>query len=153
MAQREGLPQTCSDPNDREDLLLEILKTGLPKPSVPGCEKSIIVVGAGISGLIGKYYVSILDFVAQQAFWNWNWNCSFWIWICLINIKTLTVFLAAKLLEDAGHQVTIFEASSRVGGRIFTYRNLEENWQFELGPMRIPRTHALTRELVSSFEK
>ncbi len=29
---------------------------------------------------------------------------------------------AAKLLKDAGHNVTIFEASDRVGGRIQTYR-------------------------------
>ncbi len=29
---------------------------------------------------------------------------------------------AAKLLKDAGHNVTIFEGTNRVGGRIQTYR-------------------------------
>ena len=55
VAQREGLPLTCFDPNDREDLLLEILKSGLPKPSKPTCGKSVVIVGAGISGLIGEF--------------------------------------------------------------------------------------------------
>ncbi|XP_051719690.1 L-amino-acid oxidase isoform X2 [Ctenopharyngodon idella] len=45
---------------------------------------------------------------------------------------------AAKFLEDAGHKVTIIEASGRIGGRVQTYRDKKEGWYAELGAMRIP---------------
>ena len=55
---------------------------------------------------------------------------------------------AARILKDAGHRIRILESSNRVGGRILTYRNFDEKWQIELGGMRIPKDHVLTRELV-----
>ncbi|XP_056329721.1 L-amino-acid oxidase [Danio aesculapii] len=50
---------------------------------------------------------------------------------------------AAKFLEDAGHKVTIIEASDRIGGRIQTFRNGREGWYAELGAMRIPSFHRI----------
>ena len=58
---RPGPLRTCHDPNDREDLLVEVLKSGLPQLSSPGLGKSIVIVGAGISGLVGEYLVTILQ--------------------------------------------------------------------------------------------
>ncbi|NXG03833.1 OXLA oxidase, partial [Sakesphorus luctuosus] len=48
---------------------------------------------------------------------------------------------AAKLLHDAGHQVTVLEMSGQVGGRIRTFRAEGQDWFAELGAMRLPGTH------------
>ncbi|KAI0121340.1 hypothetical protein BJ170DRAFT_661203 [Xylariales sp. AK1849] len=55
----------------------------------------------------------------------------------------------ALLLRREGHEVTIFEASDRVGGRIFTYRfspqARAEDIYFGAGAMRIPRSSLHSR--------
>ncbi|KAG3282918.1 hypothetical protein H1C71_033499, partial [Ictidomys tridecemlineatus] len=58
---------------------------------------------------------------------------------------------AAKTLQDAGHQVTILEASDHAGGRVVTFRNKEEGWYFDLGPMRIPKSHRLIHTYIKKL--
>ncbi|XP_032845715.1 L-amino-acid oxidase [Tyto alba] len=59
---------------------------------------------------------------------------------------------AAKLLQDAGHTVTILERSGRIGGRIRTYRPEGQDWYVELGAMRLPKNHSLVREFIKQFD-
>uniref|UniRef100_A0A673IK00 Amine oxidase n=1 Tax=Sinocyclocheilus rhinocerous TaxID=307959 RepID=A0A673IK00_9TELE len=58
---------------------------------------------------------------------------------------------AAKFLEDAGHEVTIIEASERIGGRILTHRDKKEGWYAELGAMRIPSFHKILRHFAQKL--
>lgn len=60
--------------------------------------------------------------------------------------------VCASLLKEAGHQVTILEASDRIGGRVFTLRSPFYDGQYvEAGAMRIPSTHLLTLAYISKF--
>ncbi|XP_046891378.1 L-amino-acid oxidase isoform X2 [Hypomesus transpacificus] len=59
---------------------------------------------------------------------------------------------AAKFLEDAGHKVTIIEASNRVGGRVQTFRNQREGWYAELGAMRIPSFHKILLSFAAKMD-
>ncbi|XP_007536325.1 L-amino-acid oxidase isoform X2 [Erinaceus europaeus] len=59
--------------------------------------------------------------------------------------------VAAKVLGEAGHKVTILEADSRIGGRVLTYRDTKRGWIGELGAMRMPRSHRILHELCKSL--
>ncbi|MGH0164868.1 UNVERIFIED_CONTAM: hypothetical protein FKN15_047900 [Acipenser sinensis] len=59
--------------------------------------------------------------------------------------------IAAKLLEEAGHRITILEASDRVGGRVLTYRNKSRGWYAELGAMRIPSSHKIIHHYIKYY--
>ncbi|XP_066230146.1 L-amino-acid oxidase isoform X2 [Saccopteryx leptura] len=59
--------------------------------------------------------------------------------------------VAAKVLGDAGHKVTILEADSRVGGRILTYRDQKTGWIGELGAMRMPSSHRVLHRLCKNL--
>ncbi len=58
---------------------------------------------------------------------------------------------AANLLSEAGHNVKIFEATHRVGGRVQTYRDLAAGWQSELGAMRLPKHHKFVHEAIKRY--
>ncbi|CAF87515.1 unnamed protein product, partial [Tetraodon nigroviridis] len=57
---------------------------------------------------------------------------------------------AAKFLEDAGHKVTVVEASGRIGGRVETFHS-EEGWYMEVGAMRIPHFHKILLSFASKL--
>lgn len=60
--------------------------------------------------------------------------------------------VSASLLKNAGHDVKIIEATSRVGGRIYTKRApFTEGLYLDVGAMRIPSTHQFVHEYVKKF--
>jgi monoamine oxidase len=57
-------------------------------------------------------------------------------------------------LSMAGHHVTVYEASDRLGGRILTHRMTDEGFITELGAMRLPlKQHPLTNIYVTERYK
>ncbi|SDK27593.1 flavin monoamine oxidase family protein [Sediminibacillus albus] len=60
--------------------------------------------------------------------------------------------VAATLLKEAGHRVTVLEGNNRAGGRVYTVREpFMEGGYLDVGAMRIPKTHLLTMEYLKRF--
>lgn len=61
--------------------------------------------------------------------------------------------VAGSLLKDAGHDVSILEASDRAGGRIKTLRDkfFSNGLYAEAGAMRIPEVHTLVNAYINKF--
>lgn len=60
--------------------------------------------------------------------------------------------VAATLLAQAGHHVTIYEASQRIGGRIYTVREpFTHGFYGEAGAMRLPSFYDLTLQYIKKF--
>ncbi|XP_071743759.1 L-amino-acid oxidase isoform X1 [Lepeophtheirus salmonis] len=64
----------------------------------------------------------------------------------------ITGLTAGILLKNAGHNVQILEASHTLGGRIQTFRNIEEEWHVEWGPMRFARNQFFIQYLLHKFQ-
>ncbi|ASN07403.1 amine oxidase [Virgibacillus necropolis] len=61
--------------------------------------------------------------------------------------------VAASLLKDAGHHVTILEGNNRIGGRIYTVREpFTPGNYLDMGAMRFPETHPLVLEYIQKFD-
>lgn len=59
---------------------------------------------------------------------------------------------AGSLLKAAGHDVSIFEANERVGGRVYTIRKpFSEGNYLNVGAMRIPNYHHLVHAYLQKF--
>jgi monoamine oxidase len=60
--------------------------------------------------------------------------------------------VAASLLSQAGHHVTLYEASQRIGGRIYTVREpFTHGFYGEAGAMRLPSFYKLTLDYIKKF--
>ncbi|WP_097027436.1 flavin monoamine oxidase family protein [Clostridium peptidivorans] len=60
---------------------------------------------------------------------------------------------AAFELKKIGCDITIFEASNRIGGRVYThYFDCEGKYPVELGAMRIPASHETTWHYINLFK-
>ncbi|MCC9020645.1 flavin monoamine oxidase family protein [Flavobacterium lipolyticum] len=66
--------------------------------------------------------------------------------------------VAAAMLKEAGHKVTIVESNTRVGGRIKTFRNSKDKKYFaddtvygEAGAMRIPTIHQMVLKYIDKL--
>lgn len=59
---------------------------------------------------------------------------------------------AAYELRKSGFDLTVFEASERIGGRVYThYFDPDKKLYGELGAMRFPRSHSYTMHYINEF--
>jgi len=63
----------------------------------------------------------------------------------------LSGLIAGYELDKKGFDVAIFEAQSRPGGRVLTFRQFDEGLYADAGAARIPRDHDLTLKYVNEF--
>ncbi|MEZ5582364.1 MAG: FAD-dependent oxidoreductase [Candidatus Competibacteraceae bacterium] len=70
----------------------------------------------------------------------------------LILVRALAGLIAGYELKRVGHRVTLLEARTRPGGRVYTLRDpFAPGLYAEAGAMRIPKVHRLTLHYTEHF--
>jgi len=64
------------------------------------------------------------------------------------------LYLAYKLIKEKnenGKNIKIYEKNNRIGGRIYTYENKENNLKYSVGAGRLGKKHKYIMKLIKDF--
>ena len=149
----DGPPPLPYDPQEFcSPQVASAARHGLPKCF--DCQ-NIAVIGAG---MCSRLVLRKLRFSSRSsnrrrlcfAFYSWKPYAQTILFVFMRSFLGLSGLINAIELSTAGHRVTVYEASDRLGGRILTHRIPDKGYITELGAMRLPlKQHPLTNIYVT----